>query len=259
VKIGLQTDLSEGIMELKDKVAIVTGSARGIGKAIARRLIQNGATIVICDLVMDEVLATAEELRSEGATVLPLQVNVTDMKSVESMVEEVLSKLGRIDILVNNAGITRDSLLVRMDEAQWDAVIAVNLKGTFNCTRCVAKTMMKQRSGKIVSIASVMGLIGNVGQANYSASKAGVIGLTKSVAKELGRRGVNVNAVAPGFIASKMTESLPEAEKEKILEVIPLGCIGYPEDVANAVAFLVSDSARYITGQVIQVDGGLVM
>jgi 3-oxoacyl-[acyl-carrier protein] reductase len=246
-------------MELKDKVAIVTGSARGIGKAIARRLIQNGATIVICDLVMDEVLATAEELRSEGATVLPLQVNVTDMKSVESMVEEVLSKLGRIDILVNNAGITRDSLLVRMDEAQWDAVIAVNLKGTFNCTRCVAKTMMKQRSGKIVSIASVMGLIGNVGQANYSASKAGVIGLTKSVAKELGRRGVNVNAVAPGFIASKMTESLPEAEKEKILEVIPLGCIGYPEDVANAVAFLVSDSARYITGQVIQVDGGLVM
>lgn len=259
MKIGLQTDLSEGIMELKDKVAIVTGSARGIGKAIARRLIQNGATIVICDLVMDEVLATAEELRSEGATVLPLQVNVTDMKSVESMVEEVLSKLGRIDILVNNAGITRDSLLVRMDEAQWDAVIAVNLKGTFNCTRCVAKTMMKQRSGKIVSIASVMGLIGNVGQANYSASKAGVIGLTKSVAKELGRRGVNVNAVAPGFIASKMTESLPEAEKEKILEVIPLGCIGYPEDVANAVAFLVSDSARYITGQVIQVDGGLVM
>jgi 3-oxoacyl-[acyl-carrier protein] reductase len=246
-------------MELKDKVAIVTGSARGIGKAIARRLIQNGATIVICDLVMDEVLATAEELRSEGATVLPLQVNVTDMKSVESMVEEVLSKLGRLDILVNNAGITRDSLLVRMDEAQWDAVIAVNLKGTFNCTRCVAKTMMKQRSGKIVSIASVMGLIGNVGQANYSASKAGVIGLTKSVAKELGRRGVNVNAVAPGFIASKMTESLPEAEKEKILEVIPLGCIGYPEDVANAVAFLVSDSARYITGQVIQVDGGLVM
>lgn len=259
MKIGLQTDLSEGIMELKDKVAIVTGSARGIGKAIARRLIQNGATIVICDLVMDEVLATAEELRSEGATVLPLQVNVTDMKSVESMVEEILSKLGRIDILVNNAGITRDSLLVRMDEAQWDAVIAVNLKGTFNCTRCVAKTMMKQRSGKIVSIASVMGLIGNVGQANYSASKAGVIGLTKSVAKELGRRGVNVNAVAPGFIASKMTESLPEAEKEKILEVIPLGCIGYPEDVANAVAFLVSDSARYITGQVIQVDGGLVM
>jgi 3-oxoacyl-[acyl-carrier protein] reductase len=246
-------------MELKDKVAIVTGSARGIGKAIARRLIQDGATIVICDLVMDEVLATAEELRSEGATVLPLQVNVTDMKSVESMVEEVLSKLGRIDILVNNAGITRDSLLVRMDEAQWDAVIAVNLKGTFNCTRCVAKTMMKQRSGKIVSIASVMGLIGNVGQANYSASKAGVIGLTKSVAKELGRRGVNVNAVAPGFIASKMTEALPEAEKEKILEVIPLGCIGYPEDVANAVAFLVSDSARYISGQVIQVDGGLVM
>jgi len=246
-------------MELKDKVAIVTGSARGIGKAIATKLAQNGATIVICDLMMVEVVATAEELRSEGANALPIQVNVTDMSSVESMVEEVLNKLGRIDILVNNAGITRDALIVRMDEAQWDAVLSVNLKGTFNCTKCVVKTMMKQKSGKIVSISSVMGLIGNVGQANYSASKAGVIGLTKSVAKELGRRNITVNAVAPGFIASKMTEVLSEAQKEKILESIPLGCIGYPEDVANAVAFLVSDSARYITGQVIQVDGGLVM
>jgi len=246
-------------MELKDKVAIVTGSARGIGKAIASKLAQNGATIVICDLMMEEVVATAEELRSEGANALPIQVNVTDMSSVESMVEEVLNKLGRIDILVNNAGITRDALIVRMDEAQWDAVLSVNLKGTFNCTKCVVKTMMKQKSGKIVSISSVMGLIGNVGQANYSASKAGVIGLTKSVAKELGRRNITVNAVAPGFIASKMTEVLSEAQKEKILESIPLGCIGYPEDVANAVAFLVSDSARYITGQVIQVDGGLVM
>jgi 3-oxoacyl-[acyl-carrier protein] reductase len=246
-------------MELKDKVAIVTGSARGIGKAIASKLAQNGATIVICDLMMEEVVATAEELRSEGANALPIQVNVTDMSSVESMVEEVLNKLGRIDILVNNAGITRDALIVRMDEARWDAVLSVNLKGTFNCTKCVVKTMMKQKSGKIVSISSVMGLIGNVGQANYSASKAGVIGLTKSVAKELGRRNITVNAVAPGFIASKMTEVLSEAQKEKILESIPLGCIGYPEDVANAVAFLVSDSARYITGQVIQVDGGLVM
>jgi 3-oxoacyl-[acyl-carrier protein] reductase len=245
-------------MELKDKVAIVTGSARGIGKAIATKLAKNGATVVICDLMMEEVVATAEELRSEGANTLPVQVNVTDMSSVESMVEEVLNKLGRIDILVNNAGITRDALIVRMDEAQWDSVIAVNLKGTFNCTKCVAKIMMKQKSGKIVSISSVMGLIGNVGQANYSASKAGVIGLTKSVAKELGRRNITVNAVAPGFIASKMTEVLAEAQKEKILESIPLGCIGYPEDVANAVAFLVSDSARYITGQVIQVDGGLV-
>jgi 3-oxoacyl-[acyl-carrier protein] reductase len=246
-------------MELKGKVAVITGSARGIGKAIARKLSQDGATVVICDLTMDDVSATVEELRSEGAEALPIQVNVTDMKSVEAMFEEVLNKLGKIDILVNNAGITRDALLVRMDESDWDSVLAVNLKGTFNCTKCVAKIMMKQRTGKIVNIASVMGLIGNVGQANYSASKAGVIGLTKSAAKELGRRNINVNAVAPGFIATKMTEALPEKEKEKILEIIPLGCIGYPEDVANAVAFLVSDSAKYITGQVLQIDGGMVM
>ncbi|HGE72341.1 TPA: SDR family oxidoreductase, partial [Candidatus Poribacteria bacterium] len=188
-----------------------------------------------------------------------LEVNVTDMKSVEALIDEVMSKFGKIDILVNNAGITRDALIVRMDEADWDSVISVNLKGTFNCTKCVAKIMMKQRSGKIVNIASIMGIIGNVGQANYSASKAGVIALTKTTAKELGRRGINVNAIAPGFIATKMTEALPEAQKEKIIEAIPLGCVGYPEDVANAVAFLVSDSARYITGHVIQVDGGLAM
>jgi len=246
-------------MELKDKVAIITGAARGIGKTIATRLSKEDANIVICDIGMEELSATSEEFRSQGVTVLPVQVDVTDMKSVESMVQAVLDKFGRIDILVNNAGIIRDALLVRMNESDWDMVISVNLKGTFNCTKCVARTMMKQKSGKIVSISSVMGLIGNVGQANYSASKAGIIGLTKSVAKELGRRGITVNAVAPGFIASKMTESLPEDQKEKILDAIPLGCIGYPEDVANAVAFLVSDSARYITGQVIQVDGGLVM
>ncbi len=246
-------------MELKEKVAVITGSARGIGKSIARRLAKDGATVVICDLSMEDVSATVDELRSEGAEALPIEANVTSMASVEAMFDKVMEEFGKVDILVNNAGITRDALLVRMDESAWDSVLAVNLKGTFNCTKCVAKIMMKQKSGKIVNIASVMGLIGNVGQANYSASKAGVIGLTKSAAKELGRRNINVNAVAPGYIATKMTEALPEKEKEKILELIPLGCIGYPEDVANAVAFLLSDSARYITGQVLQIDGGLVM
>lgn len=245
-------------MGLENKVAIVTGAARGIGKAIARKLSQEGARIVICDL-LEELFATAEELRLEGASVMPLQVDVTNMEAVESMVQTVLEKLGSVDILVNNAGIVRDALLVRMKESDWDAVIAVNLKGSFNCTKAVARPMMKQRSGKIVNLSSVMGLTGNIGQANYSASKAGIIGLTKSAAKELGRRGINVNAIAPGFIMSRMTESLPEDQREKALENIPLGFLGSPEDVASVVTFLVSDSARYITGQVIQVDGGLVM
>jgi len=245
-------------MGLENKVAIVTGAARGIGKAIARKLSQDGAAVVICDL-LEEVSATAEELHSEGAKVLPLQVNITDLEAVNSMVQTTINELGSVDILCNNAGIVRDALLVRMKESDWDAVIAVNLKGAFNCTKAVVRHMMKQRWGKIVNTSSVMGIVGNAGQANYSASKAGLIGLTKSLAKELGRRGINVNAVAPGYIVSKMTESLPESEKNKILDFVPLGTLGYPEDVANLVAFLVSDSARYITGQVIPVDGGLVM
>jgi 3-oxoacyl-[acyl-carrier protein] reductase len=250
--------MGEVIMELDGKVAIVTGAARGIGKTIARKLSQKGAAIVICD-IMEDVLDTAEELRSEGANVLPVQVDVTDSEAVELMVQKTIDEMGKVDILVNNAGIVRDSLLVRMKESDWDLVIAVNLKGSFNCTKAVAKPMMKQRSGKIVSISSVMGLMGNVGQANYSASKAGIIGLTKSAAKELGRRGINVNAVAPGFIMSKMTEALPEEETKKALSAVPLGTIGTQEDVADAVAFLVSDASKYITGQVIQVDGGMVM
>ena len=245
-------------MGLESKVAIITGAARGIGKAIARKLSQEGAAVVICDL-LEELSATADELRSEGANVLPLKVDVTNMEAVESMVQTAVDQLGSVDILVNNAGIVRDALLVRMRESDWDAVIAVNLKGAFNCMKAVARPMMKQRAGKIVNISSVMGLMGNAGQANYSASKAGIIGLTKSAAKELGRRGINVNAVAPGYIMSRMTESLPEEQKQKALDSIPLGVLGVPEDVANVVAFLVSDSARYITGQVIPVDGGMVM
>jgi len=245
-------------MLLKDKVAIVTGGGRGIGKEIALTLARKGANVVIADINPQTLAETEQEIAAEGVGVLSLSVDVVDSRQVEQMVNKTLDKFKKIDILINNAGITRDALLIRMKEEDWDKVLAVNLKGTFNCTRFVSRIMIKQRSGKILNIASIIGLIGNPGQANYAASKAGIIGLTKSAAKELAGRGINVNAVAPGFIQTEMTDVLGEGVKAKMLEAIPLKKFGRPCDVANLAAFLVSDKAGYITGQVISIDGGMV-
>jgi len=243
---------------LEGRVSIVTGGARGIGKAIAMELADAGSDIVIFD-VLDEGVDTAREIEKKGRKAGFYKVDITDLDAVNSVVEKVLEEFGRIDILVNNAGITRDTLLMRMEEADFDLVIKVNLKGTFNCTKAVLKPMMKARWGRIINISSIIGLMGNAGQANYAASKAGIIGFTKSVAKELGKRNITVNAVAPGFIRTPMTERLSDEVKEGYFKLIPLGRFGEPEDVAKVVRFLASDDAGYITGQVIQVDGGLLM
>jgi len=247
------------VMQLKDQVAIVTGGARGIGREIALVLAKAGADVALFDINPQQLEQTVAELRALGRRAEGFSVDVTDGKQVDEGVGKVLDKLGRLDILINNAGITKDGLLVRMDDAQWDRVIDINLKGTFLCTRAVAKHMMKQRRGRIVSIASVVGIFGNPGQANYAASKAGIIGLTKAVAKELASRGITCNAIAPGFIKTEMTEALPEQAKQRLQEAIPLGSLGEPRDVAEAALFLVSDAARYVTGHVLVVDGGLAM
>jgi 3-oxoacyl-[acyl-carrier protein] reductase len=244
------------------KVALVTGAGRegkGIGRFICLALAREGANIAIADYVEDAAASVAEEVRSLGVEAVSLKANVSDPADVEQMVQAVVDKFGKIDILVNNAGITRDNLILRMTESEWDSVLDTNLKGTFNCTKAVAKHMLRARSGKIVNVASVMGVVGNKGQANYSASKAGVIGLTKTTAKELGSRGINVNAVAPGFIQTVMTEELSEDVKKSISAQVPLERLGTPEDVAGAIMFLCSDSASYITGQVVNIDGGMVM
>jgi len=246
-------------MQLADKVAVVTGGAQGIGREIALAFAREGADLALFDVNGQALEATVQELRALGRRAEGFVVDVTNATVVEEAVSKVLDKLGKIDILVNNAGITQDGLLVRMDETQWDRVLDINLKGTFLCTRAVAKVMLKARSGRIVSIASIIGLIGNPGQANYAASKAGIIGLTKSVAKELASRGVTCNAIAPGFIKTEMTDRLPEEVKQRLLGLIPLGSLGVPRDVAEAALFLVSDAARYITGHVLVVDGGLAM
>lgn len=247
------------MISLKEKVAVVTGSGRGIGRAIAEKLAEAGAKVVISD-IMPEGEATAKEIAEKyGVETLFVTSNVAVMDSAVELVDKVVEKFGKVDIFVNNAGITRDGLILRMKEEDFDRVIAVNLKGVFNCTQSVFKQMIKQRSGSIINIASVIGLIGNVGQTNYAASKAGVIGITKSVAREGAKRGVRVNAIAPGFIKTDMTHALKEEVMEQILTQIPMGAMGTPEDIANLALFLASDLSTYVTGQTVAVDGGMVM
>jgi len=246
-------------MYLTDRVAIVTGSARGIGRAIALKLAEVGANIVVNDIAAaaDSLEKTAEEIRALGRQALAVTADVSSPEDVSRLVETAASNFGRIDILVNNAGVTRDQIILRMSDEDWDTVLNIDLKSAFLCTRAVLRHMLRQRWGRIISIASVVGIIGNAGQANYASAKAGVIGLTKSIAKEVGSRGITANAIAPGFIESRMTEQLDEKQRQALLEHIPLGSIGTPRDVAEAVAFLASEEARYITGQVLNVDGGM--
>lgn len=241
------------------RVALVTGGARGIGKAISEKLASEGAIIVMVDVMLDVAEQGAAEFREKGYEAMALQANVAKMEDAEAAVKAVMDKYGRLDILVNNAGITKDNLMMRMSEEEWDAVIAVNLKGVFNFTKAATKVMMKARYGKIVNISSVVGRIGNVGQANYSASKGGVIALTKTVAKEFASRNITCNAIAPGYIATPMTDALPQAAKDAFLQYIPLKRAGRPEDVANGVFFFCQSESDYITGQVMNVDGGFVM
>lgn len=246
-------------MILKDKVALVTGAAQGIGRAIALKLAANGADVVIVDMNLDKAQETAREAERLGRRALALRANIANLQEAEAMADEAVAKLGAVHIMVNNAGITRDALILRMKEEDWDAVINVNLKGVFNCTKAVVKHMSKQRYGRIVNIASIVGEMGNAGQANYSASKAGVIALAKTVAREFATRNITCNAVAPGFIDTAMTQALSEKVKEELAKQIPMGRLGTPEDVAEGVLFLVSEATGYITGQVLNINGGMYM
>jgi len=244
---------------LHDQVAVITGAGRGIGQAIALKLAAEGAAIAAVDLKPEFTAETVEKAQALGRRAWGYGVDVANAAGVEETAARILADAGKVDILVNNAGITKDTLLMRMSEADWDAVLDINLKGTFLFTKAFCRALLKQRSGRIINIASIIGLIGNAGQCNYGASKAGVIGFTKSAAREFASRGVTVNAIAPGFIQTRMTEGLPEEVKQAMLKQIPLACFGQPEDVANAVLFFAGPQARYVTGQVLAVDGGMAM
>ncbi|MBT9156772.1 MAG: 3-oxoacyl-(acyl-carrier-protein) reductase FabG [Firmicutes bacterium] len=246
-------------MRLKDKVAIVTGGGRGIGEATAKAFAREGAKVVVADLSQADVERTVAEINEAGGQAIGFVVNVTDRAKVDELVQTATSNFGRLDILVNNAGITADNTLAKMTEAEWDRVIDVNLKGVFNCGQAAAKVMAEQGGGVILNASSVVGIYGNFGQTNYAATKWGVIGITKSWAKELGRKGIRVNAVAPGFILTPMTDKMPEKVLEMMKDKSPLKSLGYPDDIAAAYLYLASDEARFVTGTVLSVDGGLVL
>jgi len=247
-------------MSFQGKVAIVTGSAQGIGRAIAKVLASRGANVIISDINGNKAKQTAIEIAKEtNNKTLGIQVDVSNMDSAVAMIKDVKDEFGKIDILVNNAGVTRDNLIMRMSEEEWDTVLKVNLKGAFNCSKAVIRSMMKQRFGRIINISSVSGLAGQAGQTNYSSSKAGLIGFTKALAREVASRNITVNAVAPGFVPTDLTNDLPEELKDWMLSITPLKRMGTPEEIAYAVAFFASDEASYITGQVLSVDGGMMM
>ncbi|WP_071459412.1 3-oxoacyl-[acyl-carrier-protein] reductase [Bacillus massilinigeriensis] len=247
-------------MKLHGKAVLVTGASRGIGREIALELAREGADIAVNYSGSEQrAIETAEEIKRMGRQAIVVKADVSDASDVEKMVKDTIQAFGKLDILVNNAGITRDNLLMRMKESDWDDVMNINLKGVFLCTKAVTRQMMKQRSGRIINISSIVGVMGNAGQANYVAAKAGVIGLTKTAAKELASRGITVNAIAPGFITTDMTDKLPDEVKEGMLKTIPLARLGEPSDIAKTVLFLASEDSRYITGQTLHVDGGMVM
>jgi 3-oxoacyl-[acyl-carrier protein] reductase len=248
------------MLHLDDKIAIVTGAAQGIGKAIAELLARRGAQVIVADINFEKAQATAQAITdSTGCRAIAIHVNVADSASAQAMVDRVLQEFGRIDILVNNAGTTRDNLIMRISDADWDLVLGINLKGAFNCSKAAVRSMMKQRYGRIINISSVSGLAGQAGQTNYSSSKAGLIGFTKALAKEVGSRGITVNAVAPGFVPTDLTNEILVKVQDEAIKMTPLGRLGTVEDIAYAVGFLVSAEAAFITGQVLSVDGGLAM
>jgi 3-oxoacyl-[acyl-carrier protein] reductase len=247
------------MMKLEGKVALVTGGAQGIGRAIALLLAKEGTRVVLSDINLEKAQETCRELEALGREALAVGGNVAEAKDAEAMVQQTVEKFGRLDILVNNAGITRDQVLLRMKEEDWELVLAVNLKGAFHCTKAALRPLLKQKAGKVINIASVTGEMGNAGQANYAASKAGLIGFTKSIAREYANRNIQVNAVAPGFIDTAMSRAIPEKGREFLIQQIPMERLGSAEDVAEAVLFLASPSADYITGQVLNVNGGLYM